>query len=132
MVYKENYKLQVFFPNDWSIWRASVQGLFNMSNIKSPWLHQCRHDSKVMTSSFFNKASSNLQETHHPGFACQHSPFDLIKLTSIFHCKLLPLVGYHWVDEVSPKLELVNLKIISKSSTNKLTSTHRCKCSPYH
>jgi len=36
MVYKENYKLQACFLNDWSIWRARVQGLFNMSNIKSP------------------------------------------------------------------------------------------------
>jgi len=30
-----------------------------------------KHDSKAMASSYFNKVSSNLQETNHLGFACQ-------------------------------------------------------------
>jgi len=31
-----NYKHQAFFPNNLFMWKARVQGLFNMNTIKSP------------------------------------------------------------------------------------------------
>jgi len=102
-----NYKHQIHFLNDLTMWRAHVPALINMNNIKSPYLHQCRLHSnsngfKIVQKGFI-KSPSNLQEAHHLGFICQHSPPDLMKSTSIFfyrsssifHCKLLPLVGYH-------------------------------------
>jgi len=102
-----NYKLQIHFLNDVTMRRAHVPALINMDIIKSPFLYQCRLHSncngfKIVQKDFIN-SSSNLQEAYHFGFTCQHSPPDLMKSTSIFfylsfsifHCKLLPLVGYH-------------------------------------
>jgi len=40
-----NYKHQILFLNDLSMWRAHVPDLINMNTIKSPYLHQCRLDS---------------------------------------------------------------------------------------
>jgi len=66
--------------------------LINTINIKSPYLHQCKHGSKAMASSTFITTSSNLQIPNHPGYLCQHSPPDLMKPTSNHsHYKFLAL-----------------------------------------
>jgi len=66
-----NYKLQIHFLNDLSMWRAHISGLINMNIIKSPYLHQCRLDSNGNGFFVVQKTSSNLQETYHLGFTCQ-------------------------------------------------------------
>jgi len=71
-----NYKHQIHFLNDITMWRAHVLALINMNIIKSPLLHQCRLHSngngfKIVQKSFI-KSSSNLQEANHLGFSCQH------------------------------------------------------------
>jgi len=70
-----NYKHQIHFLNDVSMWRAHVPALINMNTIKSPFLHQCRfhsndNDFKVVQKGFI-KSSSNHQEAYHLGFTCQ-------------------------------------------------------------
>jgi len=37
-----NYKLQIHFINDVTMWRAHILALINMDIIKSPFLHQCK------------------------------------------------------------------------------------------
>ena len=37
-----NYKYQIHFLNDVTMWRAHLPALINMNIIKSPFLHQCR------------------------------------------------------------------------------------------
>jgi len=71
-----NYKLQIHFLNDITMWRAHVSALIHMNTIKSPFLHQCRLHSngngfKIVQKGFI-KSSSNLQEAYHLGFSCQH------------------------------------------------------------
>jgi len=73
-----NYKHQIHFLNDVTMWRAHVPALINMDIIKSPFLHQCRLHSngngfKIVQKGFI-KSSSNLQEAYHLGFTCQQSP----------------------------------------------------------
>jgi len=94
-----------------------------MDIIKSPFIHQCRlhfngNGFKIVQKSFI-QSSSNLQEANDLGFSCQQSPPDLMKPTSIFfhlfssifHCKMLPFVGYQLMKWYL-RLKLVNLKNI--------------------
>jgi len=70
-----NYKLQIHFLNDVTIWKAHAPALINMDIIKSPFLHQCRlhfnsNGFKIVQKGF-TKSSSNLQEAYHLGFTCK-------------------------------------------------------------
>jgi len=96
-----NYKLQIHFLNDITMWRARVSALINIDIIKSPFLHQCRLHSngygfKIIQQDFI-KSSSNLQEAYHIGFTCQQSPPDLMKSTSIFFYLPLQIVSIGWI-----------------------------------
>jgi len=62
-----NYKLQIHFLNDVTMWRAHVPALINMNIFKSPFLG---NGFKIVQKSFI-KSSSNLQEANHLGFSCQ-------------------------------------------------------------
>jgi len=101
-----NYNLQIHFLNDVTTWRALVPALITMDIIKSPFLHQCKlhingNGFKIVQKSLI-QSSSNLQEANHLGFSCQQSLPHLMKPTFIFfhlssfifHCKMLPFVGY--------------------------------------
>jgi len=61
-----NYKLQIHFLNDVTMWRTHVPALINMDIIKSPLLHQCRLHSngngfKIVQKDFI-RSSSNLHQ----------------------------------------------------------------------
>ena len=135
-----NYKLQIQFLNDITLWRAHVPALINMDNIKSPFLHQCRLHSNgngfKINHNGFIKSSSNVQEAYHLGFSCQQSPLDLMKPTSIvFHLSSIAKC-FHLLDIIKLmkwhlSFKLVNLKNSYSSNAYKLASTHIYTCSPY-
>jgi len=84
-----NYKLQIHFLNDVTMWRAHVPALINMVIIKSPFLHQCRLHSndngfKIVQKSFI-KSSSNLQEAYHLGFTCQQLCFHILAVNLLYN-----------------------------------------------
>jgi len=87
-----NYKLQIHYLNDVTMWRTHVPTLINMNTIKSHFLHQYRLHSngngfKIVQKGFI-KSSSNLQETYHLCFTCQHLLWDisLWVLRKFFSC----------------------------------------------
>ena len=94
-----NYKLQIHFLNDVTMWRAHVPALINMNTIKSPFLYQCRLHSndngfKIVQKGFI-KSSPNLQEAYHLGFSCQQ-----LKLR---HNVLLDLLFFNFIT-IPPQL----------------------------
>jgi len=58
-----NYKHQIHFLNDVTMWRAHVPALINMNTIKSPFLNECRfrsngNDLKVFQKGFIKSSRS--------------------------------------------------------------------------
>jgi len=122
-----NYKLQIHFLNDVTMWRTHVATLINMNTIKSPYLHQCRLHSngngfKVVQKGFIKSSRGIPPWLHMSTLSPWFDEANLyLVLSSIANC-------FHWLDTIKlmkwrVSLKLVNLKNIYSSNTDKLAST---------